>query len=65
VREYYRIAPAIVREINGRCNSAAIWDHVYETLVVPAVALLDAGRKREAGEWYADYVKDLKEAFER
>jgi hypothetical protein len=63
VKEYYNIAPAIVREINTRSNSAAIWDHVYETLVVPAVALIDAGRKAEAGEWYAAYVEDLKAVF--
>lgn len=63
VQEYYRIAPGIVRQVNARPNHAAIWSLVYADLVLPAVALIEAGQKAEAVAHYTTYVQWMQEAF--
>lgn len=63
VEEYYRIAPAIVRGVNARDNSLAVWNLVYSDLIIPAIDLIQAGRKEEAVKMYTEYAGWMKEAF--
>jgi hypothetical protein len=63
IEEYYRIAPGIVQEVSTRSNRQDIWNLVFEDMVVPVVALTEAGRLDEAVSHYAEYATWMKQAF--
>lgn len=59
VAEYYATAPAIVEKINARPDAKAVWNDLYETLVVPCVRLIQAGELERAHKQYRDIAKGL------
>ena len=38
--QYYMLSPRIVKAINKRAESNAIWDNIYNNYVVPCVNLI-------------------------
>ena len=57
--EYYHTAPAIVERIKSGTDANAVFSRIYEELVLPCVALIDAGRLSEAHEAYRAYTRKL------
>ena len=63
VAEYYATAPAIVDAINARPDAQEVWERVYAELVVPCVALIEAGQNEEAWQKYKEMTQRLKKAY--
>ncbi len=63
IEEYYRVAAGIVSQVGICTNEQEICSLVYEDMIVPVVALTEAGKLDEALANYAEYTDWMKEAF--
>lgn len=63
VREYYRIAPQIVRAINAEPQAREIYRSLYDDYIAPGYALLAQGRSDEAKALYIQCVLSLAKRF--
>lgn len=63
IAEYYLVAPAIVEAIKQRDNAMAIFDGIYEQLVLPCVRHIEAGENEQAHTLYRNAVKELSLQF--
>ena len=63
IREYYKIAPAIVSAIKERKNSLELFEQIYEELVLPCVERIKRGDNEGAYTAYKEYVKDLEQQY--
>ena len=60
---YYHCAPAIVEKIKASHNYKAIFDQIYDKLVLPCVKMIDAGDNEGALEHYREYTLQLKAQY--
>ena len=65
IAEYYAIAPGIVTKINQQSGAKEIWHELYETLVVPCVRLIQAGKMDEAHRRYQKTAWALESQYGR
>lgn len=63
VKEYYNIAPTIVKRIDRLEDSAKIYEEIWETYLNPCVSLIEAGRKEECKVLYSDMVHKLEKKY--
>jgi hypothetical protein len=63
VENYYQIAPEIVKKINRLENKKEVYDYMYQTLVLPSLAYIEAGENENAMEYYKEYTEALNELF--
>ena len=65
IDHYYLVAPAIVRRIKSSANGKAVFERIYEELVMPCVRLIEEGALNSAHAKYRDYIIMLEktEAF--
>jgi hypothetical protein len=63
VGEYYDMGPRIVKAINSRSNKTAIYDELYQSLVLPSIKLINEERLADARDYYKAYVENLEEIF--
>lgn len=63
VKEYYNIAPTIVKRIGRRADAVQIYQKLWEEYLSPCVRLLEEGNSDACRELYTAMVKDLSEAF--
>lgn len=63
VEEYYSVGPRVVAAINARSNSRAIYAELYDSLVTPSLAFIQAGALAEARGHYHAYTQTLREIF--
>ena len=57
IKDYYRIAPNIVRKIEQLPNKEVFYRNLYETYLSKTITLIEKGRKREAIECYIGMVE--------
>lgn len=60
---YYRLAPSVVKAINERPDSAAIWKEVYSGMITPCLKWIRERRFREAYEHYKQYTLRLWDTY--
>ena len=63
VEEYYHIAPQIVEKINASEDSDAVWEKLYNELVLKCVALYEENKIDDAVALYTDTVRTLKAQY--
>ncbi len=63
VAEYYKIAPKIVKAINERPDSDALYRCLYLTSIHPAVLAVRRGHMQEAHALYCEMVNSLNRLF--
>ncbi len=63
VREYYDIAPSIVKHINQRDNADTIYRQIYDGYIRPCIHMIENGKDRECIELYTQMVKTLQEKY--
>lgn len=63
IAHYYNVAPAIVEKIKCSENAKAIFDKIYEELVLPCVKLIEEGQLAQAHKKYRDYVVMLENTY--
>lgn len=57
---YYVDGPAILRAVEQQANPGAYYEHMYQHLVRPSLALIEQHQKAEAMAYYRDYVLAIK-----
>lgn len=63
VRQYYDVAPTIVKHIDRREDSGAIYKAIWETYLSPCISLIESERNTECMEIYQNMVYDLKNKY--
>lgn len=57
---YYVDGPAILQAVEQQANPAEYYEHMYQHLVRPSLALIEHNQKAEAMAYYRDYVLAIK-----
>ena len=60
---YYHSAPAIVEKIRQSENANAVFEKIYNELVMPCVRLIENARNEEAYDLYRSYVLKLEKQY--
>ncbi len=63
IRRYYDIAPTIVKRINRRQDSMAVYWDIWQTYLKPCIAYIEQGKKKECMKLYTNMVYDLQEKY--
>lgn len=63
VREYYSVAPTIVKRINRMENAKEIYKNIWDTYLSACISCIEEGRKQECEEIYSDMVKALEKEY--
>lgn len=63
IKEYYKIAPSIVDEINKDANAKKVYDDIYFNMVLPCIQLIENKEFEKALELYKNYTLNLKEKY--
>ncbi len=63
--QYYQYAPEIVAVINSDCNADAIYDYIYDTIVLDCVEAIENGDYNFALERYKSSFLSLKKTFSK
>lgn len=63
IREYYNIAPTIVKRIGRLENPEEVYRHIWETYLKPCIFLIEHDRKEECREVYTKMVHDLAKEY--
>lgn len=63
INHYYHVAPAIVAQIKAQPDALAVFERIYTELVLPCVALIEAGDNEAAHARYRDYVLQLEKQY--
>lgn len=63
VKEYYNIAPTIVKKIDREQNSAEIYTQIWEQYLRPCVRLIETNQKEACRTLYTDMVRQLAKKY--
>lgn len=63
VREYYDVAPTIVKHINRRPDHRKIYRKVWDTYLHPCIVMIENGERESCRELYIKMVRDLQEQY--
>lgn len=63
VKEYYNIAPTIVKRINRQEDSSKIYERIWQDYLSPCVSMIEDGKKEECGILYGDMVRRLEKKY--
>lgn len=63
VKQYRSVGPSIVRAIDSCDNKAAIYEYMYNHMILPATELAAQGENEEAVSYYKLFVKALAEKY--
>jgi hypothetical protein len=63
LKEYLLLGPAVVASI-GECeNRPAIYDYLYQNMILPAVDMIKNGDHQQAVDWYEGFSRQLKKNY--
>ena len=63
IKEYYRIAPAIVQRIDSRPDGSAIYREIWSRYLLPCLHYIEMGANNKCKELYIKMVKELEKRF--
>lgn len=63
VKEYYDVAPTIVKRISRLDGSAKVYSEIWETYLSPCIRLIEEDQKEACQELYTEMVKDLENRY--
>jgi hypothetical protein len=63
IEKYYEIAPKIVSAINDSDQRSAVYQRIYEKMVLPCVKLIEQGKMQETLELYQRWTLNLQAEF--
>ncbi len=63
IKDYAVTGPAVVSAIRDFENRSAIYEYLYQHLVIPSVKLIREDKKQEAVDYYASFVEALREKY--
>lgn len=63
VREYYDVAPTIVKHIGRRADADQIYDGIWQQYLSPCIRLIESGKNEECVDLYRHMVYGLKDLY--
>lgn len=60
IREYYDVAPSVVKHISQRDNSDEIYRSIWEKYLSPCIQMIENGRNEACRERYEEMVRTLR-----
>ncbi|MDO5603415.1 MAG: CFI-box-CTERM domain-containing protein, partial [Oscillospiraceae bacterium] len=63
IRQYYDLAPSIVKHINQRADRKEIYRGVWETYLRPCIQMIEQSRPQQCKEQYIKMVQDLEKQY--
>ncbi len=60
IREYYDVAPSVVKHISQRENSDEIYRSIWEDYLSPCIRMIESGQKEACRERYEEMVRTLR-----
>lgn len=63
IRQYYDVAPTIVKHINASADSAEVYTKIWDAYLAPCIALIEAHKLQECRALYEDMVHQLTEQY--
>lgn len=59
IKEYYRVAPQIVKNIDARMDKATIYTNILEHYLRPCLSLIEQGKNKQCRDLYEKMVNHL------
>ena len=63
IREYYDIAPSIVKHINMQPDARSVYDRIWEQYIDPCIRKIREGRMEECLDLYIQMVLEMKDRY--
>jgi hypothetical protein len=63
IREYYDVAPSIVKHIGQQESPRAIYRSIWDEYLAPCITMIEQGQKEECAQLYREMVYDLKDRY--
>lgn len=63
VKEYYDIAPTIVKRIGRRADADTVYEGLWEQYISSCIQMIEQGRMEDCQKRYVDMVQDLKSQY--
>ena len=63
IEEYYTTAPEIVKAVNQREDADAVWNQLYDEMVIPCLTLIRIGMMKDALTLYRSWTQKLKAEY--
>ena len=63
IRDYYDIAPSIVKHINMRPDSEQIYDRLWDSYIAPCIKAIREGRMEDCLNLYSEMVLDTRDRY--
>lgn len=63
IREYYNIAPTIVKRINKESTSEEIYRKIWDAYLMPCIRLIEEGKQDACKTLYTEMVHDLEKKY--
>lgn len=63
VRQYYDVAPTVVKHINARADAGQVYEEIWQRYLAPCISMIEGSRYQECRMLYEDMVNRLKEQY--
>lgn len=63
IKDYYAIAPLIVKAISEREEAASVYEGIYSDVILPCVEFIESGKNEEAHSLYKKMVEELQAKY--
>lgn len=63
IREYYDLAPTIVKHINRCENSSEIYRQIWTDYLSPCIGMIEQGKNEDCKNLYIKMVRDLEQSY--
>ena len=63
IREYYDVAPTIVKHINHSAQKEEVYLHIWNTYLNPCIKMIESDQMQECRDLYVKMVHDLEEEY--
>lgn len=63
LKEYLLLGPAVVASVSECENRSAIYDYLYQHMIMPAVDMIKNGDHQKAVDWYEGFSRQLKKNY--
>lgn len=63
IKAYYDVAPTIVKHINKRKDSAAIYEDIWQRYLSPCISMIEEGKNEECKDLYIEMVEALQKEY--
>ncbi len=63
IREYYDVAPSIIKHINVRPDAKQVYDEIWEDYIAPCIEDIREGKMEECLDLYIDMVYRMKDKY--